>query len=175
MGVMGTVSHWLSRLLGCVPADELEGIRLEPQAHWEVSPPDWAAVPDFLRLLPTLMPSGSVLYLEGRPASAVRAYLEARAATDTTKVAMGTIWPRPLVFHVGMTTSCLEGLAQLVEQHGWHEFAHHLHVYQGTQVLLEWYDFPDDPFWVSQTLPEDAVSEFCSRLGLQCSEGTEDV
>ncbi len=80
---------------------------------------------------------------------------------------MGTIWPRPQAFHMALTTECLEGLARLAEQHIAPEIADHLHVYRGTEVLLEWYDFPTDPFCVSKAISAEAISDFCSELGLQ--------
>ncbi len=88
---------------------------------------------------------------------------------------MGTIWPRPLVFHTTLTAECVEGLAQLVEEHIAPEIADHLHVYRGTEVLLEWYDFPTDPFWLSKAIPEEAVKDFCVKLGIQYTDSADSV
>lgn len=164
------ISRWISRLLRYAPAEERAGIRLKGQPYWEVSHPEQDQLPVFLRLLPALMPAGSILCLEGQPAAAVRSYLESRRAGKTTKVAVATIWPRPVILHTPLTAENVNGLADLAERHVAPEVAHHLHVYMGDQVFLEWYDVPFDPLWISKALPEERVAAFCSELGLRYTD-----
>jgi hypothetical protein len=166
---------WLSRVLGYVPASERKGIDLGDTPAWEISPPRDAA--DFLRAISLLAPPESVLYLEGgSPPAEVRAYLANNAATRITKVTMGTIWPRPETFHVSISPRSLEGLAQLADRHALPEIAIHLHVYKGTEVLLQWYDAgDDDPLLVSKQIPEETVREFCRRLGVTYRDAADRV
>jgi len=155
---------WLAKILRYVPAQEREGIRLAPGRYWAVWPPTDFAL--FLRALEHLVPDGSVLYLEGgSPTEEIRSYLEARSANATTKVALGTIWPRPTQFHMRIDAESLRGLAALAEDRLLPEIAVHIHVYAHGRVLLEWYDAPDDPIRISSEIPEDKVEEFCARLG----------
>lgn len=157
---------WPARLLGYVPSEEREGIHLPPGPHWEVgAPAEFAA---FLRGVGQLAPSGSVLYLEGGiPSKEVRSYLKEHTPTTVTRVSMGAIWPRPECFHVEITPGTLEGLATLAEEHGMWEFGWHVHVYKGETMLVEWYDAPDDPLWISRDIPEEPVACFSAELGTQ--------
>jgi len=164
---------WLSRILGCVPVEERRGISLGQAARWNVS--CVKDFPSFLRALGDLVPPGSILYLEGAsPTEEIRSFLEERAAGETAKLAMGTIWPRPECFHVQITGENLEGLAELAGRHATPEVAVHLHVYKNT-VLLEWYDAFYAPFCISKEIPEGRVREFCARLGTKYEEEAEGV
>jgi hypothetical protein len=94
--------------------------------------------------------------------------LAERVPAKTTKVAVGTIWPRPEVFHTSITPQNLEGLAELVGRHAFPELAFHVHVYKGTDVLLEWYDsHRPDLLFLSARIPVERVREFCNRLGVE--------
>ena len=159
---------WLSRLFGCVPAAEREGVELQGPC-WELSGPRDASA--FFRALADLVPPGSILFIEVvYRAADIRAYLSERSAARTTRVAMGTIWPRPAVFHMEITPENLEGLASLADQHAEPELADHLHVYHGDAVVVQWYDAFSAPLFVSKDTPEEKVREFCVRLGISCRE-----
>ena len=41
----------------------------------------------------------------------------------------------------------------------------HLFVYQGEQVLLEWYDAFSDPLWLSRQLDGPALDRFVQAVG----------
>jgi len=167
---------WLSKLLGYVPAEERKGISLGQVPHWKVG--YVKDFPAFLRALVDLVPSGSILYIEGggNPPKEIISYLEERAARKTSKVAMGTIWPRPRCDHMQITKENLEGLANLAEMHAELKPAVHLHVYKDNKVLLQWYDaFFDDPFYVSKEIPEKRLIEFCDRLGTKYEKDIEDA
>lgn len=155
---------WLSKLLGYVSKEERKGISLENITCWKISPVE--NFPNFLRALVDLVPAVSTLYLEGgSPKKQIRVYMEERAAKNTTKVAMGTIWPRPQIYHIPITKENLEGLAKFAEKTVSPEICVHLHVYKDKKVLLEWYDaFFTDPFYASKEIEEDKVKEFCKKL-----------
>jgi hypothetical protein len=154
----------LSKILGIVPPEERKGIHLENWPRWKVQPVRDTTL--FLQALSGLIPSDSVLYLEGGSAPPrVRTYLEERAAKDTCKVELGTIWPRPSQFHMVATRDNLLGLAELAEHCAAPEIAIHLHVYAGGKVLLEWYDaFDGNPIYISDEVPEHQVQAFCNEL-----------
>ena len=162
---------WFARLLGYVPERERQGISLNRRsAWWELN--GIRDVPAFLRCLGQLFGEHMVLYLEGTSADDVQAFLRARAAANTSRVAMGTIWPRPRVFHMPLTAENLTGLAELAEHHAAPEVCRHLHVYQGQTVWLEAYDFPDDPVCVSGEAAEDLLKAFCVALGCRYNKVT---
>ncbi len=106
----------------------------------------------------------------GGPTKEIEEYLEARKPAQITKVEMGTIWPRPRIFHLPITTENLEGLAQLVEKHAELEIAVHLLVYRDNKVLIEWYDAFSDPFYISKEISEDKIKIFSERLGIKYKE-----
>jgi len=171
---MGRLSRLLSRLLGYVAAEEREGISFPPGPHWDVDHPE-AQFPELLRRLPDLMPPGSTVYLEGGPADEVDAFLEARAVENSPKFRMGTIWPRPLVFHIALTLENMTGLAALAERYVIPQIADHLQIYRDGQVLLAWYDMASDAFCVSKEIPEAALGDWCAELHLQYKDCSIDV
>ena len=165
--VENVAMSWLSKILGYVPVKERAGIMLAPSAAWEVPAP--RDVARFLRAVTSLAPPGSVLYLEGgSPSEEVRAYLEERVPAKTTKVAVGTIWPRPKIFHMSITPGNLAGLAELAERHALPELAVHIHVYKDSDVVLQWHDAGcRDPMLVSKKASVDGVGEFCDQAGVE--------
>lgn len=156
----------LLKILGVVTPEERKGIHLETWPRWKVQPVRDPVL--FLQALSVLTPSGSVLYLEdGRVPPRVRTYLEERAAKDTCKVQLGTIWPRPSQFHMAATQDNLLSLAELAENCAAPEIAIHVHVYADGKIVLEWYDaFDKDPIYISNEVPEHQVQAFCRGLGV---------
>lgn len=157
----------LAKIFGAVPKEERAGISMGDARGWEVSGIGGKRFPDFLCALPLVLPDGSILYLEGTSHSAheVLAFLESHAASETSKVALGTIWPRPRFFHIPVTPAVMQELARLVEHHPTPEIAIHIHAYRRTRVLLEWHDAFFDPLGISRDIRADRVAEFCQRLG----------
>ena len=156
---------WLAKMLGWPSKDELDGISLEENSFWEVSPPKDIA--GFVRQLGQLLPEGSVIHIEGTCiARDVVRFLENRQLANPTRVARGTIGPKPRVFQLLATPENLEGLAALFDRYAAPEIGDHFHVYAGTKVYLEWYDaFFDDPLLLSKDLPVNDVQHFADALG----------
>src|SRR5262249_48116197 len=99
---MGRVGGWLARVLGAVPASEMDGIRLTGRS-WEFSRRQIDPA-EFFRALPPLVTKDSKLVLEGgAPPPQVRQFLSEHGVTPDVKVARGTAWPRTPVFHVPAT------------------------------------------------------------------------
>jgi hypothetical protein len=163
MGLLGKI---VARVLGAVPPEERDGIRLDTtQPYWEVS-----GETDFLSLfeaLPDFLPEDSVLYFEGgAPRGELLEFLEAQKVPERAHVAYGTIWPRPRVFHLPATRHTMKRLAEMMQSRGPWELAIHFHVYRGHCVLLQWHDAFAEPMLLSGELPEEKVKAFAERLGM---------
>lgn len=109
-----------------------------------------------------------MLYLEGGyPTDEISSFLETRRPAFTTKVRMGTIWPRPRTFHMCATPENLAGLTELAEAHAPMEIGEHIHAYTGNTMVLQWHDAPSDPICVSSQVPEELVQQFAAALGTE--------
>jgi len=167
--------RFLARLFNAVPKEERDGISLDYRVpQWKVSRAK--DLPAFLRALVHLLPQDAILYLEGgSPPGRLRQFLDENSIPEQAHVAMGTIWSRPLIFHVSATAANLSQLADIAEHCAEPEVAMHLHVYRDGKVLLQWYDAFSDPFYISKQIPEEKVHEFCDRLSIQYETNTEGV
>ena len=156
---------WLRRLLGAVPKEEMDGIRMDTtRPYWEVDGP--TTFTELFCALQHLLPQNAVLYFEGGLLDAeILDFMATSAIPEQTHVAMGTIWPRPRVFHVPATASTLTTLAAIMEHHAEPELAVHFHVYQADTVLLEWHDAFAQPMLISGSIPEEQVRAFAEMIG----------
>ena len=154
---------WLARLFGAAPKEEMEGVHLDTrQPCWEVdSPTTFSAV---LRALRGWLPEDAILYIEGgSPGAQIGDFLTAHSVPERAHLAMGTIWPRPKVFHVPASPTTLTELAEVMEHHA--APAIHFHVYRDRTILLQWYDAFCDPILLIGSIPEDQVRVFADRVG----------
>jgi hypothetical protein len=156
----------LAKLFGATPQEQLEGVSLGKSAYWEVSPV--RDFPALLEALPQILPQGAILYLEGgTPPKEINTFLNSHCVPEETHLAMGTIWPKPLTFHLPATVENLTQLAKLTRKCPAMQIAVHLHVYHQGKVFLEWYDaFWKDPFYLSDAVVEERLKDFCSSLSL---------
>ncbi|MCX7004334.1 MAG: hypothetical protein NTV22_13820 [bacterium] len=157
----------LAKIFGAVSAKERKGICLDGRTpQWKVSKAK--DLPAFLRALAELAPADAILYLEGgTPPTELLAFFREHAVPEQSHIAMGTIWPRPLVVHLPATRANLVSFAALAERCATPEAAIHLHLYHQGRVLLQWYDAFYDPFHISKEIPEERVQKLCSNLGLK--------
>lgn len=156
----------LATLFGAVSREEMDGIRFDTnRPYWELS-----GEADFSSLLPALaalLPEDCVFYFEdGAPSGELARFLEAHSEQERAHVVYGTIWPRPLVFHVPATSEAITRLAELMRARASPELAVHFHVYRNQTVLLEWYDAFDQPMRLAGLFSEDQVGLFAERLGM---------
>ncbi len=77
---------------------------------------------------------------------------------------MGTILPRPKIFHIPLVDAYLQSLAHLTDTHALPEVCDHLHVYKDNEVLLQGYDIYDKRVYVSSTLDEGLIRSFCAKV-----------
>ena len=142
---------------------ELTGIHIEGEFVWDIHNYELCRL---LLALPSLVPADAVLYIEGgRIEDGVRQFLRAHPAPATTKVYPGTIAPVPEIYHVPATSDMLSGLAQIADRHNSYEVCDHLHIYRGSTVLLQGYDFMSSPLILPESFSEQQVADFCRKIG----------
>jgi hypothetical protein len=169
---MGRFGAWVARLFDAVPPEEMAGAQLEGP-YWEVAHRGLDHA-EFFRRIPTLVPEGSVLVLEGGwPSPHLRQFLQEHAFAPETRVARGTIWPRGDVVHLPASRQVLEELAKHAEGAAYPEVCTHLHVHAAGRVVVQWYDAFGAPCYVSKALPTERVEAFCGELGTSFKDGSE--
>ncbi len=142
---------------------ELTGIHIEGKFVWDIHDYELGRL---LLALPSLVPADAVLYVEcGGIEEEVRQFLHEHPAPATTKVYPGTIAPIPQIYHVPATPKVLSGLAQVADRHSSYEVCDHLHVYRGSTVLVQGYDFMSLPLSLSESFSEQQVADFCHKIG----------
>ena len=156
---------WLAKLFRAVPKEEMAGIRLDTsRSYWEVDGPKTFAEM-FCALRGWLSP-GSVLYFEGgSPDTEIDDFMAAYSVPEQAHIAVGTIWPRPKIFHVPASQAALTKLAEIMERHAEPELAVHFHIYHGATVLLEWHDAFSQPILISGEVGEEQIKQFADTLG----------
>lgn len=161
---------WFRRILGGKAHPESPHGYLCERPHWRVVGVKVFS-PSF-RELPSLVPKGSVLYIENtRFDRDVNEFLVPRAVeAPRGLVRAGTIWPKPKFFHVPITQPDMQGLAELSERHAEPEVADHMVVYRESTILLEWYDAGFDPIFLSKEIDEKKVKVFCAQGGAKYDE-----
>lgn len=156
---------WLSRLFGAVPKKEMQGIRLSTtEPYWEVDGPK--TFEEMFNALKGWVQEDAILYFEnGSPDAEIIKFMSAHSVPEVSHVAMGTIWPRPKMFHVPATKGVLTELANIMEHHAESELAIHFHIYRNDTVLLEWHDVFSQPILISGAIPEEKIKIFADKIG----------
>lgn len=163
----------LGKLLNAVFKPDLEGIKLNlTEPYWELS--GETDFPRLLAALPLLLPEGCVLYLEGGyPEDELLAFLQMQQTEHSVKVACGTVWPKPRIFHLPATPTVLQRLSELTHRRAAPELAAHFHIYRGQVVFLEWHDVFTQPALISGTLNEEIIANFARVLSMEYRPGIE--
>jgi hypothetical protein len=146
--------------------EERAGMAEEPlfKAGWEIA--GIRGGEEFFHSLHGLLPSPAYLVFEGISiARDVRQLLESAAIPPRRHVPVGTIFPRPTTYHVLASASLLMALADLATKHAEPELCDHLHGYDDSRGLLQWYDAFDSPMLVDDSIPEDSIRKLCDELG----------
>ena len=132
---------------------------------WEVDGKTTFAA--LLQALVDFLPKDCILYFEGgSPDQQILDFFNAHAIPEQTHVAIGTLWPRPVYYHVPATSQNLLKLTTLAECHAEPELAIHFHAYQEGKVLLEWHDAFSQHMLLSGTIPENEVKSFADTLNM---------
>jgi hypothetical protein len=152
----------LNRFLNWVFASQLRGVTLADPEPWEISTAIDAA--SFLRALPTLPLDHGVILFEGTTSRVVANWLRKHAQSEGLEIRPGTILPASDFWHLPLHVTTVEDLAALVETQAVSMPAIHLHVYEGSDVVLEWYDAFDEPLWLSRRLDRAAAEQFAKSI-----------
>ena len=123
----------------------------------------------FFAALPEILPLPVSLCFEGTSiASDVQLLFASNAVAPSLQIPPGTIWPKPIVFHVLGTEQLLLQLARLAAKHAEQEVCDHFHAYKNGCNLLQWYDaFSGDPILLDESITEEALQSFCRKVGAQ--------
>ena len=150
-------------------ADSIErGATLDRGLAWELLAP--AKQDRIVPAMETLLPESSVVVLETTKFdSEVEEVLRAHAVPAGLHVRAGILWPRSTMLHIGVTHDSMLGLHDLITTLPAPQVCHHLYAYSGKDLLLEWTDAFDDPIYLSGSLPEATVAQFCNTLGVTVS------
>jgi hypothetical protein len=160
---------WLSKIwnsfFNYVPKQEVPGIKLNFDDYWVINVKK-VDITAFIREMSILFPDDSVIYIEGTSIDpAIKKYLQAHNAEKITRVEVGTLWPRPTVFHISLSEEHLQKLAEFTDNYALPEICDHLIVYKGEEVLLEGYDFFAQDINLSGKIDENKVRVFCEKVG----------
>jgi hypothetical protein len=156
---------FLQKLFNYVGAEERKGASLDFTAScWEIEGP--RTFQDLFHALQGWLEEEAFLYFEGgSPDADLLSFLSTHSVPEQLHLAMGTILPRPRIFHLPARPGLLQVLSRLMETRAEPELAIHFHVYKGDGVLLEWYDAFDLPMRLRGDLPEARVRLLAERLG----------
>jgi hypothetical protein len=158
MGLLGKI---INTIFPSLSEEEMAGVTIDMSACGEIAKgrKDYQIC---FREFPELFPPESILCIEGTSiADDVKSYLDAHRVEQITKVHLGTLWPRPVVYHIPCDDQTLSGLIELANNHAEPELTDNLYVYKDQEVLLEWHDAFSDPIYISKKVPEDKVKAFC--------------
>jgi hypothetical protein len=124
---------------------------------------------DFFSALTGFLPLPLYLCFEGTSISSdVAELLASNAVPPTLQIPPGTIWPKPIVFHVLATEQFVRELAALAARHAEPEICDHFHVYKDGRILMLWHDAFDLPLLIDESIAEASLQSFCDKLGVQC-------
>lgn len=136
------------------------GARIIEANPWQLVPT--ASPSDFVRALSLLAMPNATLALEGTISDNVVDWLRLNASAEGLRISPGTLWPASDWWYIPLDAQKLEALARVI---GDEPPAIHLFVYEGDQVLLEWYDAFTDPLWLSRQLSRLQLDRFVARVG----------
>lgn len=146
--------------------DTIDGMPTQPLFvdGWEVA--GIKSAEKFFLALRGILPFPVTLYFEGTSMSPdVLALFASNAVTPTLEIPIGTIWPKPSVFHVRATEQFLQELATLAGKYAEPEVCNHFHAYSSNHGLMQWYDaFSGDPLLIGESVPEAEVQSLCRQL-----------
>lgn len=123
-----------------------------------------ANLPEFYRRLTALVPSESVLCIEGGAAGKIGLFLEKHKLEKTQRVKPDAVFGA-LLTYIPVTENVMAELASLIEKEAADSPFTHIKVFCGKSVLLHWHDADTgDPIYLSSDLPEIEVRALADAL-----------
>ena len=155
---------WIAKIFGAASKEEMDGLHLETKnGFWAIKPT--GDLTKILKALHIVITSESIIYLEGgSPDGRLELFLDNKKIHSVEKIALGTIWPKPLIYHIRATNENIGQLIDISEEISPVELAVHFHIYEPEHVILEWYDAFTDEILLSKALEENKVKSFCLAI-----------
>jgi hypothetical protein len=155
----------LKEQLRAMVAGRGDGIDLDTPFQWVIEGLKRPVA--FFEHLPTLLPSDSILYVEGTSiAPAVAAFYSSHRARNAVDVVRDTIAPVPDIYHFTFSPEVCAALRQFAERHRVAEMFDHIKAYRGESLLFTFHDAFDGWLCISEHVPDTTVAEFCRALGV---------
>jgi hypothetical protein len=156
----------LKEQLSAMAAGRNDGIDLDTPERWAVE--NLREPVAFFRHVELLIPSDSILYVEGiNVAPEVASFYESHRATKgAVCVSRDTIFPVPEIYHVQMEPGAVDGLIEQLGKHSREKCFIHLKAYQGERLLFAFHDaFDGSDLLVSDKIALQQVQVFCDKMG----------
>ena len=126
----------------------------------------------FFRTLPKYFPEATIFYAEGTTISdGVRKCYETHREEGKYLPPRQTFLPVLKKFRCKFSTSFMNQLAGLAQQHAERELLDHMLLYKGAEEVVFWHDAFANVLLVSRSVPENVVSQFAGELGLEFHSG----
>lgn len=146
-------------------AGDGSGLEIDSEKWWAVT--GIAAPIPFFQSLSKILPSGSVLYMEGEDIRPWAADLYERYVPAViVPVARDTIAPMPKMFHVVFSDVLIGELCEMAQGRETRELFYHIKGYCGQKLLFTFHDAFSGQLLISGDIAEPMVAEFCGALGV---------
>ncbi|MBI5383306.1 MAG: hypothetical protein HZA90_01320 [Verrucomicrobia bacterium] len=155
----------LKAQLRAMVAGRGDGIDIDTPFHWVIEGLK-QPVP-FFKQLPMLLPSDSILYVEGTTiVSEVASFYSAHHARNAVAVVRDTIAPVPDIYHFSFSSDVSTRLGRFAESRPVAEMFDHIKAYRGETLLFTFHDAFDGWLRIAEHIPEDTVARFGQLLGV---------
>lgn len=155
----------LKAQLQAMVAGRGDGIDVDTPFHWVIE--DLAQPVPFFRHLPDLLPSDSILYVEGATiAPEVAAFYSSHHARNAVDVVRDMIAPVPDIYHFTFSPDICGVLIKFAESRPVAEMFDHIKAYRGQTLLFTFHDAFSGCLRISEQVPEETVARFCKVLGV---------
>jgi hypothetical protein len=142
-----------------------DGIDIDTPFHWVVE--GLKQPSPFFKHLPELLPTDSILYVEGAGIAAdVAKYYTTNRAHTAVEVVRDSIFPVPDIYHFRFSPDISRRLQQFAESRSVPEMFDHLKAYKGESLLFTFHDAFDGWLRISEHLPDEKIERFCKALGV---------
>ncbi len=158
---------WIAKLFGAASKDELEGLTLDHScSNWMIG--ETKDLPKVLNALHYIVGENAAIFIEGCNAKGdLKQFIDDIAIPEKEHIARGTVWPKQHVVHLPATKQNIERLSEFSKDVSPLQIATHFHVYEDSNVIIEWYDAFTTNIFISKSIPEENVRNFAEALGVK--------